>query len=116
MTAVNCSGAASGGNVGALNCFTSVQYFRSEVVRALDLFPLPWQPARPTRPARPTARARAFPRITTSPRYRLGQAGSVHLTRWGQDWPIVLLDAPGPAWSPGLMVAWPAPGSGVSPG
>src|SRR3954451_1185350 len=69
MMAANCSGSGSFGNVGVLNCFTSVQYLCSEAVSADDLAPPPWQPA-PATPVRHTATASAFPRIplTVPPR------------------------------------------------
>src|SRR5438874_6820648 len=76
MTALNWAGSGSFGNVGVLNCFTSVQYLCSEVVSADERVPPPWHPA-PTRPARTAATPRVIPRIrTTSPRYRLSRARS----------------------------------------
>src|SRR5882757_9550162 len=62
MMAENWAGSGSFGNVGVLNCFTSVQYLCSEVVSAEDLLPPPWQ-APLTTPTRHIAPTSAFPRI-----------------------------------------------------
>src|SRR6266542_3177841 len=71
MMAVNWSGSGSFGNVGVLNCFTSVQYLCSEAVSAPDEFPFPplLQAVRTMR----SATASTFTRITTTVPPRSGE-------------------------------------------
>src|SRR6266850_5896238 len=66
MMAVNWSGSGFFGNVGVLNCFTSVQYLCSEVVSADELLPPLWQPVNPARAVSPAATDRAIPRMRTT--------------------------------------------------
>ena len=95
MMSVNCWGSGFSGNVGVLNCFTSVQYFRSEAVSAPEP-PRRRRCSRPTPPGRSRRSPAPAPFPASGPPYRLCQPGEDHLSRRGQDWPIVLLDGPRP--------------------